>query len=172
MGEPLGDATWKEDAVGAPRGVGAPKVRPHLGVAVLPSPSTWQFVVGLGALPCRCLAQIGMVSGPLSLFTYFVLSWLHILTLFPCISCMWHAEQWFSNTCGTRSIQVTYVCNHASLSFVLCLNWQSNVVDKDCQQTPSNVPSHAKSMVVESVSAIQCSINITWSFGCKQQPTK
>ena len=38
--------------------------------------------------------------------------------------------------------------------------------------TISNVSSHAKSMEAKLISAIQCSISITRSFSCKQQPTK
>jgi len=73
MEAPPGDATWKEKAVGTTGGATAPWVWPHPSVATLPKPSAWWFVVGLGAQPCRWLAQIGWVGEPLSLFAYFAL---------------------------------------------------------------------------------------------------
>ena len=65
LGEPPGDATWKEEAVGACRGAGAPWVRPHPGVASPRPPSTWWLHVGPGLLLCGFGAQVCKVSGPL-----------------------------------------------------------------------------------------------------------
>jgi hypothetical protein len=124
--EPPGDATWKEEAVGACRGACAPWCGLPMTI-FLWLVATWAWATSMSVLGPDWMVRWALLF--ICLFLRFpgCAFWLHFHVFHVC-----PVKQCFSNTCGNRSILITYGSDHASLSFV-CLNWWSNMVVKDRQ---------------------------------------
>jgi hypothetical protein len=85
-------------------------------------PSAWQFLVGPGAQPCRCLAQIRWVGGLLSLFAYFThfdsipIHFLYVSCKIMILQYMWNKVN-ISNICVLDMLVLLFFVSYLVVEF-------------------------------------------------------
>jgi hypothetical protein len=119
-------------------GVGAPLVRPHQGWPRSPPPCSGGLLAGPGLLPWWCSAQFwrvgGFLLGSFALFCFtlsYVAPFDHIPMYFVNKSCKTLSLQYMRKYVNSKSICVESLF----VSPILDINWRSDMVVKDRQQS-------------------------------------